>query len=106
MSIEQIIYRKLTAEFNPSYIEVVNESHMHSVPVNSETHFKLVIVSDVFAELRSVARHQRVYALLAEELAGSVHALAIHTYSPVEWQRHAMSVPDSPTCMGGSKSDK
>ena len=101
MSIQTQIEAKLTV-LNPSFIEVINESHMHSVPKNSETHFKVTIVSDQFSGVRSVKRHQMIYALLQEEMQpGKVHALAIHAYDTQEWQG---SSPDSPNCLGGSKS--
>ncbi len=106
MSVQSIIQAKLEAALAPSHLEVINESHMHSVPANSETHFKLVLVADAFSSLRKVARQQRVYQLLAEELAGPVHALAMHTYSPEEWQLRAGSVPASPDCLGGSKKEQ
>jgi len=102
MKVQQEIEQKLTAEFSPAYLSVVNESHMHSVPENSETHFKVVLASDVFDGKRKVARHQAVYKVLAEELAGEVHALAMHLYSPAEWVE-VEQVADSPNCMGGSK---
>jgi len=73
---------------------------MHSVPANSETHFKVVVVSDSFVGKRQVQRHQQIYSALASELEGGVHALSIHTYAPEEWQD---KVPASPACMGGSK---
>ena len=102
MIIEQTIIEKLERELSPMHLDVINESHMHSVPVNSETHFKVVIVCENFAELRPVKRHQQVYEILADELAGGVHALALHTYTPTEWQR-AGHAPDSPSCRGGSR---
>lgn len=86
---------------SPSHLEVVNESHMHSVPENSETHFKLTVVSKAFDGLRPVQRHQKVYSLLAGPLAEGVHALAMHLYTNDEWQPSL--VPESPNCMGGSK---
>lgn len=98
------IEAKLKAALSPSHLEVVNESHMHSVPPNSETHFKLVLVTEAFEGLRPVARQQKVYALLKDELAGPVHALAQHTYTPDEWAKRS-GVPDSPHCLGGSKSE-
>lgn len=104
MTIQQEIETRLLRELTPSHLEVDNESHMHSVPPNSETHFRVVVVSEEFVALRRVARHQRVYQLLAEELEGPVHALALHTYSPQEWQER-QSAPDSPDCMGGSKNE-
>ena len=102
MSIQTTIENKLHHAFNPQHCEVINESHMHSVPPNSETHFKVVIVSDHFVDQRSVGRHQSIYKLLAEELAGPVHALALHTYTESEWEINNQSAPDSPNCMGGS----
>lgn len=105
MQIQAAISEKLQSALAPSHLEVLNESHMHSVPANSETHFKIVLVADAFNGKRSVARHQMIYKTLAEELAGEVHALAIHTYTPDEWLAR-QSVPDSPQCLGGSKNDK
>ena len=104
--IQKSITNKLAAALNPLHLEVVNESHMHSVPANSETHFKLVIVAEAFSTKRKVARQQSVYQLLAEELAGPVHALAMHTYTPEEWQNRAAPAPASPNCLGGSKKEQ
>lgn len=97
------IHRKLTQAFTPDHLEVINESHMHAVPPGSESHFKLVLVSATFDGLRQVRRHQAVYACLAEELQSGVHALALHTYSPAEWQI-TTGAPASPQCLGGGKS--
>ncbi len=105
MSVQQTIEQQLSQEFSPSYLEVVNESHQHSVPPDSETHFKVVIVASGFDGKRKVARHQQVYAALAAQLEGPVHALALHTYSPGEWQERQQTAPDSPDCLGGSKAD-
>jgi len=98
MSVLNVIESKLSA-LNGEVLNVENESHMHSVPENSETHFKVILVSEEFEKIRAVKRHQMVYALLKDELAGPVHALALHLYTPEEWQGKA---PDSPDCLGGS----
>lgn len=103
MIVQNTIESKLKQAFNPSHIQVVNESHTHNVPPGSESHFKVVLVSEAFAGLRQVKRHQMVYAELKEELAEQVHALALHTYSPEDWAGAA--VPQSPDCLGGSKHD-
>ena len=100
MTIGSRIESKLNTHFAPDVLDVVNESHMHSVPPNSETHFKVTLVTSKFEGLRLVKRHQEVYKVLDEELKGGVHALALHTYTPEEWQGKA---PDSPQCLGGSK---
>lgn len=101
--IESIIIEKLNQQIKPVLLQVVNESHSHNVPPNSETHFKVTVVSDLFDKKRAVARHQMVYGILSEELAGPVHALALHTYTPVEWEKVGQA-PESPECRGGSKS--
>lgn len=105
MSIQQVIEQKLSDAFQPVTLNVDNESHMHSVPANSETHFKVTLVSGQFEGMPRVRRHQSIYRILAEELANGVHALALHLYSPAEWAGRETAVPDSPNCMGGSKRD-
>lgn len=99
--IQALIERRLTENFMPEYLQVENESHTHSVPPGSESHFKLVVVSSSFLGKRPVQRQQAVYAALAEALAAGVHALAMHTYTPDEWV--SAQVPVSPNCMGGNK---
>ncbi len=106
MQIQTAIEDKLRAALSPEHLDVANESHMHSVPPNSETHFKVVVVSEAFSGKRKVARHQQIYGLLADELAGPVHALALHTYDPAEWAERQGAVPASPDCLGGSKQNK
>ncbi|WP_444885517.1 BolA family protein [Microbulbifer sp. PSTR4-B] len=100
MSLAKQIEEKLTANFHPQFIEVQCESHLHNVPAGSEMHFRVVLVSEVFDSVRKVQRHQKVYAALANEMAGPIHALALHTYAPDEWDGDA---PKSPECQGGSK---
>lgn len=105
MTVADTIRGKLENGLAPTWLEIVNESHMHSVPPDSETHFRVVVVSPAFAGQRSVARHQSVYAAVAEELEGPVHALALHTYTPEEWAAREDAAPASPACLGGSKAD-
>ena len=100
MSMQEQI-RQALAALEPQYLEVLNESHMHSR--GQESHFKAVVVSPLFAGLNAVKRHQKVYASLGE-LMGRFHALALHTYTPEEWAALGIA-PASPTCMGGSKHD-
>jgi stress-induced morphogen len=102
--VENRIIHKLFESFNPAHLSVLNESYMHAVPAGSETHFKVVLAAEAFIGKRQVQRHQAVYACLADELKNGVHALALHTFSPDEWQA-SYAVPISPQCMGGSKHD-
>ena len=105
MSVEQDIHSRLSVLLTPTHLEVANESHMHSVPPDSETHFRVVAVSAAFDGQRKVARHQAIYRELADLLEGPVHALALHTYTPGEWTERADAAPASPDCLGGSKAE-
>lgn len=106
MIVQQEIEQQLQQQLSPVHLEVLNESHQHSVPPDSETHFKVILVSPAFDGKRKVARHQQVYAALAAQLEGPVHALALHTYTPAEWQQRQQEAPASPQCLGGSKNDQ
>ncbi|MFZ3152477.1 BolA family protein [Pseudomonas sp.] len=85
------------ASLQPQHLDVLDESHMHSRGL--ETHYKAVVVSQQFAGLNAVKRHQKVYAAVGE-LMGQIHALALHTYTPDEWSQQGVA-PASPTCKGG-----
>ena len=98
MTMQQRIETALAA-LQPEHLQVLDESHMHSRGL--QTHYKAVLVSEQFAGLNSVKRHQKVYATLGD-LMGQFHALALHTYTPQEWETVG-SAPASPTCAGGSK---
>ncbi len=98
---EQAIDTALREGLAPAHLEVVNESHMHSVAPGSETHFKVVVVAAAFEALGPVARHRRVHELLARELASGLHALSIHAFSPAQWTAGPGDL-SSPACRGGA----
>ena len=100
MLIQQSIEKKLTETFAPTFLQIENESHMHSSGRGSESHFKVTLVTEAFNGKRNVARHQSIYQCLNAELEGGVHALALHTYTPEEWQAIGKQSPDSPRCAG------
>ncbi|MCU7915677.1 MAG: BolA/IbaG family iron-sulfur metabolism protein [Candidatus Thiodiazotropha sp. (ex Gloverina cf. vestifex)] len=100
---QQTIQQKLQTTFSPIHLEVINESHMHNVPEGSESHFKVVLVSEAFVGERLIARHRQVNQALKEELDGGIHALALHTMTPDDWFNKGGTVTDSPPCLGGSK---
>jgi BolA protein len=104
VSIHQRIEQNLAASLMPEHLEVINESSMHSVPVGSETHFKVVVVSEAFEGKSLVERHRLVYAALSAEIRDGIHALAITSRTPAEWEK-TNTVPKSPPCLGGSKTD-
>jgi BolA family transcriptional regulator, general stress-responsive regulator len=88
MRVADRIRSKLQAAFAPERLEVVDDSERHKGHAGhrpeGETHFNVEIVSAAFAGLNRVERQRRVYAALAEELAGPVHALSIAARTPEE----------------------
>lgn len=102
MKVQAEIEAKVRSALEPAHLTVVNESHQHNVPENSETHFKLTCVSSEFEGMMKVKRHQQIYGILANELNSGVHALALHLYTPTEWDK-VTATPASPQCLGGSK---
>lgn len=104
MTTAQRIEERLARAFAPAHLEVIDESRNHNVPDGAETHFKVVVVSDRFAGERLLGRHRAVNTALAAELAGSVHALAMHTYTQAEWRERFGDAPMSPPCRGGDGS--
>ncbi len=104
--LEKQLRTKLEAAFAPLHMELANESHMHSVPRNSETHFKLVLVSARFDGLSRIARQRLVNETIAAELAGGVHAFTQRTLTPEEWEKGKAAGFESPDCHGGSKGER
>lgn len=83
-----IITNKLSEAFAPESIAVVDESHLHEGHAGhrpgGETHFRVHIVSRAFEGKSRIDRQRMINALLAPELEGSIHALAIKAYAPGE----------------------
>jgi BolA protein len=88
MEIANRIRSKLTEGLAPARLEVVDDSHRHrghaGHDARGESHFSVTVVSEAFRARSRVERHRAVNALLAEELAGRVHALAIRALTPEE----------------------
>ena len=101
--VEEKIRHKLQSHLSLDLLEIVNESPQHQVPENSETHFRLLIVSKDFQNLNGVQRHRKVYQILAEELKGPVHALSQRSFTPEEWAEHTTPSPSSPPCQKKTK---
>ncbi|MFZ7282258.1 BolA family protein [Avibacterium avium] len=100
MGVQQVLEQKISQKFTPHFLRIENESYMHSSGRGADSHFKVVLVSDMFNGVRKVARHQMLYQLLAEELKNGIHALALHTYTLDEWQALEQQFPKSPNCLG------
>lgn len=88
MSTRDTISAKLTAAFSPDFLNVIDESNKHKGHggwrEGGETHFRVQIAATAFEGMNRVARHRAINEILAEELAGGVHALALEIRAPSE----------------------
>jgi BolA protein len=96
---ENHLKNQLDLALSPSHCEVLNESSQHSGPA-TESHFKIVVVSSYFDEMKLIDRHRFINKLFVEELK-HIHALSMHTYTPEEWQKR-QTAPISPECSSKS----
>lgn len=91
--IASIMREKLTAAFQPTRLELEDDSWRHAghhheggmdAKPGGESHFNLTLVSDAFSGMGRVQRQRAINAVLVEELAGPVHALSIKAQTPAE----------------------
>ena len=91
--IATIIREKLTAALQPTRLEIEDDSARHAghhheggmdAKPGGESHFNLIVVATAFEGLSRVARQRAVNTVVAEQLAGPVHALSIRAMTPAE----------------------
>ncbi|ODQ49607.1 bola domain protein [Saitoella complicata NRRL Y-17804] len=96
--LETVLREKITAEFQPLYLSITNDSHKHAHHIamkdpsyanQPETHFRVTIASEKFEGKMLPARHRMVYALFKEEMAraGGIHALQLQTWNKKDLER-------------------
>lgn len=103
MTRQQRIHEIISTTLSPAHLKIEDETQNHSVPVGSESHFKLLIVSSHFKQLNRVARHRLINHLVTHEFSRGLHALSLHLYTPDEWEQKNTGIPASPICKGGSR---
>ena len=104
MTVQKVLEEKLRSHLNPQWMRVINESPSHRVPEGSESHFRVIVVSEKFQGLSQVKRHQMVYQIIDQELKNSIHAFSQQTFTPEEWIREGGEQIGSPPCRGGETS--
>lgn len=91
MRVADIITEKLITAFAPESVRVEDESHRHEGHaghrVGGQTHYRVYIVAQAFRGKSRLERHRMINAVLESELAGGVHALALHVSAPGEGQQ-------------------
>ena len=93
----------ITEKFQPTALEIVNESHMHAVPAHSETHFKALIVSKAFDGVSRVDRQRAVLSAIDAELKSGLHAFTMRALTPDEHARNGSETFQSPPCASETK---
>ena len=94
--IESQIINTLSTSMNLSSLKIINESFMHNVPKGSESHFKIVVVTNDFNNLSIIKRHKFIYKTL-DNLMNKIHALSIHAFNEEEFKLKPI-ILDSPEC--------
>lgn len=102
MKVLQQIESKIRARFRPVFMDIADESAMHHVGPDAQTHFKILVVSERFHGKPLLERHREIYTLLKKELQENIHALSLVTHSPEEWARTQKNIAASPQCLGSS----
>lgn len=91
MSTAEAIKSKLDAVFSHTSLEVKDESHLHAGHQNFDgsggTHFRVIMETPDFEGKTRLQRHRAINEALAEELASTVHALALELTAPGEVKR-------------------
>ena len=91
MTVAQTIEEKLRDALAPVHLQVVDDSGRHAGHAGArpggETHFNVEVVADAFAGKSRLERQRWVHQILADELAGTVHALSLRLFTPEEAAR-------------------
>ena len=91
MTIRDSLERKIAEALRPKALEIIDESHLHAghagARAGGDSHFKVLIVADVFDGRSRVDRQRLVNGLLADEFAAGLHALSLTTLTPDEAAR-------------------
>ncbi|OUM55508.1 hypothetical protein BVG19_g5055 [[Candida] boidinii] len=101
--IQTSIIKKVEKEYKPVHFEIYNDSYKHAhhaglrgASNTTESHFRMVIISDAFKGMTLPARHRTVYKLLDDEIKLSgVHAIQLKTKTVEEWDKEQQRIKAS-----------
>jgi len=98
MTLADSLKHILTDAFAPQVLIIENESAKHNVPIGSESHFKLIIVSNRFLNLTKIARQRLVFSYVSMKDT-NIHALSLFLYTQDEWdKKFSKAVLSTPPC--------
>ena len=103
MELQTVIETKLIDTFSPERLRIDNDSRRHAGPA-TDSHYRVVIVSKAFEGANFLKRQRSVFACLAEEMAGPVHALQMKCLTPAEYEAADGDLTlKAPPCGGGHR---
>jgi len=85
------IETQLRAALAPAHLVIADESAQHAGHAGAASgggHFRVLIVAEAFRNQSPVARQRAVYAALGDAMRSTIHALALRTLTPEEWEKH------------------
>ena len=103
MSRAQRLNDAISTALKPDLLQIEDESHGHRVPEGSQSHFKIIIVSNSFDSLTRVARYRLVHSIVDSEFKQGLHALTLSLFTPEEFAKSTNNVPKSPPCQHVNK---
>ena len=80
---------RLREAFDPRHLELVDESAQHVGHAGAASgggHFRVLLVSERFRNQNQISRQRAVYSILGDAMGSTIHALALRTLTPEEWQ--------------------
>ena len=93
MDVAKIIEAKLRENLSIEHLTVLNQSDQHrghgGSPGTGQSHFEAIVISSDFEGVGKVQRQRKIYEILQAEMAGPIHALALTTLTPAEYQRRS-----------------
>jgi BolA family transcriptional regulator, general stress-responsive regulator len=97
MTRKKRLHDALSSTLLPVFLDIQDESGNHQRP-GVETHFKIILVSEQFKPTTRIERHRLVNDLAKHEFETGLHALSLHLYTPLEWEKRGNPKPVSPRC--------
>lgn len=101
--LEQAFRAQVLEKFKPTHFELVNESHLHARG-ESESHFRLVLVSEIFSSMSRIDRARALEQIAAPLRQQGLHALSQFLWTPQEWATKQNQITtQSPKCSGSGE---
>ena len=100
--VKNLISKRIADELKPLHFVIEDESHRHSR--GGESHFKVLVVSQLFEDKSLLERHRIVNAAATgNDLSLPCHALSISAKTPSQWADGEVRLQSTPSCLGGDK---